>query len=292
MNLDLERLQKYCDTLKITINTNKTSYSIFTLNPKVTKQNLNIRLTDQQLKKEEHPSYLGVQLDPRLNLKKHAANLKRKTMKRLSLIKRLTSTSWGSDMDTLRSLYLGYVRSVLHYNLCPQASSSKTVQSEIDRVQNHALRFICGGMRSTPTAVCEIHARIEPLGLRREKATLEMYERAQRMNPLHPAELLVENWKKKDRIQYPTIMHHITTLQERCHFSNDRKPICRVPKMPPKKEMKSPEVITHLKNQDTNKKTDPALLKLEAEITILTYPPDWFHICTDGSAFKATVNAG
>ncbi|GFS07744.1 RNA-directed DNA polymerase from mobile element jockey [Elysia marginata] len=142
INLDLERLQKYCDTWKITINTNKTSYSIFTLSPKVTKQNLNIRLSDQQLKKEEHPSYLGVQLDPRLNLKKHAANLKRKTMKRLSLIKRLASTSWGSGMDTLRSLYLGYVRSVLDYNLCLQASSSKTVQSEIDRVQNHVLRFI------------------------------------------------------------------------------------------------------------------------------------------------------
>ncbi|GFS24650.1 retrovirus-related Pol polyprotein from type-1 retrotransposable element R1 4 [Elysia marginata] len=110
----LERLKKYCDTWKITINTNKTSYSIFILSPKVTKQNLNIRLSDQQLKKEKHPSYLGVQLDPRLNLKKkHAANLKRKAMKRLSLIKRLASTSWGSDMDPLRSLYLGYVRSVL-----------------------------------------------------------------------------------------------------------------------------------------------------------------------------------
>ncbi|GFS03717.1 hypothetical protein ElyMa_004639500 [Elysia marginata] len=87
-------------------------------------------------------------------------------------------------------------------------------------------------------------------------------------------------------------MHHITTLQERCHLSNDRKPICRVPKIPPNKEMKSPEVITHLKKQDTNKKTDPALLKLEAEITILTYPPDWIHIYTDGSEFKATINAG
>ncbi|GFS03718.1 reverse transcriptase-like protein [Elysia marginata] len=107
-------------------------YARQSASPKVTKQNLNIRLPDQQLKKEEHPSYVGVQLDPRLNLKKHAANLKRKTMKRLSLIKRLASTPWGSDMDTLRSLYLGYVRSVLDYNLCLQASSSKTGQSEID----------------------------------------------------------------------------------------------------------------------------------------------------------------
>ncbi|GFS05255.1 Pol protein [Elysia marginata] len=70
INLDLEPYQKYCDTWKITISTsNKTSYSVFTLSSKVTKQNLNIRLSDQQLKKEEHPNYLGVQLDPRLNLK-------------------------------------------------------------------------------------------------------------------------------------------------------------------------------------------------------------------------------
>ncbi|GFR61989.1 hypothetical protein ElyMa_001860000 [Elysia marginata] len=40
------------------------------------------------------------------------------------------------------------------------------------------------------------------------------------------------------------------------------------------------------------KKTNPALQKLEAEITLLTYSPDWIHIYTDGSAFKAKVNAG
>ena len=41
--------------------------------------------------------YLGVQLDGKLNLKKHSNNLKKKAMKRLNLIKRLASTSWGSD---------------------------------------------------------------------------------------------------------------------------------------------------------------------------------------------------
>ncbi|GFS24382.1 hypothetical protein ElyMa_003414300 [Elysia marginata] len=119
-----------------------------------------------------------------------------------------------------------------------------------------------------------------------------MYERAQRMNPLHPAKLLVENWKKKDRTQYPTIMHHITTLEERCHLSNDRKTTCRVPKIPPNKDMKSPVVITHQKNPGYKQKDRPCSLETRSEIPILTYPPDWIHIYTDGSAFKATVNAG
>ena len=292
INLDLEVLRKYCETWKITINTSKTAYSIFTMSPKVAKQKLNIRMGEQQLTKEEHPTYLGVQLDTRLTLKKHVSNLKKKATKRLSLIKHLASTAWGSDMDTLRSLYIGYIRSILDYNQCLQVACSKSVQTELDKLQNHALRFICGGMRSTPTSTCEIHTNVEPLGLRREKAALEMYERAKRMEEKHPARQLVEKWKLKDRIQHKSIMHHIVNLRGKCHLPNEREPIHRVLKIPPHIKTRPPEVVTHLKNQNANKKTDPVLLRIEAEDTILTYPLEWIHIYTDGSAFKATVNAG
>ena len=292
INVDLDQLRKYCETWKITINTTKTAYSVFTMSPKVAKQKLNIKMGDQQLNKEESPTYLGVQLDTRLTLKEHIANLKKKAFKRLSLIKRLASTTWGSGMDTLRSLYIGYIRSILDYNQCLQVACSQTAQSELDKIQNHALRFICGGMRSTPTSTCEIHTNVEPLRIRREKAALEMYERAKRMDTQHPAKLLVDNWKQKERIQHKSIMHHVTNLREKCHLPNEREPMCRVPKIPPHTQPRPPEIVTHLKNKSMSKKTDPVLLKLEAEDTIAAYPPEWIHIYTDGSAFKATVNAG
>ena len=292
LNQDMERISKYCKTWKITINASKTAYSTFTLSPKVNKQNLNIRLESHQLTKEENPTYLGVQLDSRMTFKKYISNLKKKATKRLLLLKRLASSTWGSDMDTLRTLYIGYIRSILDYNQCLQVACSKTTQHELDKVQNHALRFICGGMKSTPTATCEIHTAIEPLGLRREKAALEMFERAKRMNTVHPAKQLTENWRRKDRIKHQSIMHHINNLREKCHLPDKRQPIQRVTEIPPHTELQPPEIRTSLKDKQVNKKTDLLELKTAADDTIADYPIEWIHAYTDGSAFKATVNAG
>ena len=131
----------------------------------------------KELKKEENPSYLGFTLDPRMTLNEHMENVRKKANKRLNLLKRLASTSWGADKNTLRQLYLGYIRSSMEYSLALQTISSKTAQESVDKVQNHALRFISGGLRSTPTEACEIHTNVEPLHLRREAAVVEMTER-------------------------------------------------------------------------------------------------------------------
>ena len=173
LNSDLERLSKYCQEWKISINIKKTVYTIFSMSPRATKQKLSMKIEDKLLTKDEHPKYLGVQLDSRLTLNQDINNTKMKATKRLALIKRLASTEWGSEMNTLRSLYIGYVRSVLEYNISLQISCSKSNQAEIHRVQNNALRFICGGLRSTPSTACEIQTNVEHLALRRENAVLE-----------------------------------------------------------------------------------------------------------------------
>ena len=111
-----------------------------------------------------------------MSLKDHTQKVKNKATKRLNLLKRLASTSWGADKNTLRQLYLGYVRSTMDYNLMLQATCSKPTRASLDKVQNHALRFISGAMRSTPTAACEIHTNVEPLNLRREAAVIEGIE--------------------------------------------------------------------------------------------------------------------
>ena len=61
-----------------------------------------------------------------------------------------------------------------------QVIASKRATSSLDSVQNQALRLVCGGMRTSPTAACEIDARVEPLDLRRERAVMESFERYKR----------------------------------------------------------------------------------------------------------------
>ena len=109
-----------------------------------------------------------------------------KARRRLQLIKRLASTTWGANKETLRNLYLGYVRSAMEHALPLQSIASKRTATTLDTDQNQALRLVCGGMRTSPTATSEIDARVEPLDLRRERAVLESVERYCRLEPDHP----------------------------------------------------------------------------------------------------------
>ncbi|MCG8431457.1 MAG: hypothetical protein MJA29_09835, partial [Candidatus Omnitrophica bacterium] len=165
----LDVISTYANFWKLKINYGKSVYSIFTRSPKTAKRNLRMTLGGHILEKEENPVYLGVTLDPHLSLKNYMENLKSKASKRLSLLKRLSSTSWGADKRTLRQLYTGYVRSIMDYGLSLQSIASQQLRSSLDGVQNQALRFICGGLRSSPTAACEIDSSLEPMDLRRER---------------------------------------------------------------------------------------------------------------------------
>ena len=231
-------------------------------------------------------------LDRQLNMKTHVENVSKKASKRLNLIKRLASTSWGADKNMLRSLYLGYVRSVMDYNIVLQNSCSKATRQELDKVQNQALRLICGGMRTSPTAACEISANIEPLELRRQKAALDLYERAKRMDPTHPCRVLVDKWKCLARLQQKSILHVVEDLKLKHHLPDNRAPLEKVNStLPPHGNVQIPTTKARLID-GSNKKSDPNTLKLASLETIDAYPKDWIKVYTDGSAFKATVNAG
>ena len=160
-------LGTYCCLWHLKINVEKTVYSIFTRSYKLVNEEITLKVDGNSLKKESNPVYLGVELDTKLNLKQHTSNLRKKGLKRLNLIKRLASTTWGSDKNTLRSLYLGYTRAVFDYNIVLQNICSKSLKNSLDPVQNQAICLISGEMRTSPTAACEIHTNIEPLENRR-----------------------------------------------------------------------------------------------------------------------------
>ena len=289
---DLTNLEAYCDFWKLRVNTTKTVYTIFTRSHKIAKAKMNLKIKENHLKKDENPTYLGVTLDRQLNLNKHVENTKKKATKRLNLIKQLASTTWGADKNTLRSLYLGYTRSVIHYNIALQNACSTSTKQELDKVQNQALRLICGGMRSTPTAACEIASNIEPLEIRRKKAALQLYERAKIMEKNHPCKILVDDWKNLSRLKQKSVLHVTKELQARHYLPENRENIQRINRdIPSHFELRQP-IINKTLPGNLSRKSDPNILKLTALEAIDSYPKDSIHIYTDGSAFKATINAG
>ena len=230
-----------------------------------------------------------------MTLEKHMRNVKEKASRRLNIVKRLASTTWGADKNTLRQLYLGYnyVRSSMEYNLALQSISNDTNREALDKVESNALRFIAGALKSTSTAACHIHTNVQPLGLRREAAVLEMVERYRRDDPDKPNTKIVENWRENTRIKKNSILkvekklqakHHLPDNREKCVFSEKN--------LHPSKSFYEPTINLEL-NQAVSKKTsDPVNLHLTGMRTILGYSDEWVHVYSDGSAFKGTINAG
>ena len=290
---DLDSLGVYCRFWKMKINCDKTVYTIFSRSYNLADEEVSLKIDGYNLKREINPVYLGVTLDCKLNLKQHTTNLKKKAMKRLNLIKRLATTNWGADKNTLRGLYLGYTRAVFDYNLVLQNICNKSSKTSLDTVQNQALRLISGGMRTTPTAACEIHTNIEPLEFRRKRAALELYERSKRLECNHPNRILVDKWKPNKRLKNTTsILDTVIDLQERHHLPERREPLRRVPPtLPPHLVIRKPEIRKALLDR-CKKDANPVVLKHSALETIDSYPSTWIHAYTDGSAFKATINAG
>ena len=219
-------------------------------------------------------------------------NLKVKATKRLNLIKRLATTTWGANKRTLRQLYLGYVRSAMEYALPLQSIASKAPTEALDRVQNQAIKLICGGMRSTPIAACEIEANIEPLDLRRNRAVLDGVERYRRFETNHPNRVLVDSWRPNKRLKQNSPMDIVNQLEEFHHLPQDRLQLRKYADIPPWTEIRYPIIRTSLLNPLANKSTEPNVLKSCALETIDSYPPSAIHAYTDGSAFKGTTFAG
>ena len=293
LNEDLKRLENFCQLWKLKINCNKTVYTIFSKSSETAQRRVTLEIEGKHLNKEENPVYLGVTLDRQLTLKEHIRKTGEKSTRRLKIVKRLASTQWGADKKTLRQLYIGYVRSVMEYNLPLQAISSDTTLDTLDKIESQAVHFISGGMRSTSTAACHIETNIQPLGLRREAAVLEMVERYKRADETEDNTKLINSWKPNTRIKQKSILKVEKALQEKHHLPTNREKETSINKIiPPNLSLRKPIIQQDLRTK-VNKKTDDLInLKITGLETIQSYPDYWTHVYTDGSAMKGTVNAG
>ena len=244
------------------------------------------------LSKVENPAYLGVTLDRQLTLKPFLQILKNKASRRLNLVKCLATTTWGANKATLRQIYLGYVRSAMDYALPIQAIASKSTKESLDRVQNQSLRLVCGGMRSTLSATCEVDTSIEPLDLRREKSVLESVERYKRMDEKHPNRVLVDTWKASNRLKQKSPLNIAEKLLEEHTMPEDRQVEEKYVPIAPWSQLEIPTIKTTLLDEKINKNSDHHTLRMCAMETINSYPTSWLHTYTDGSASKGTIKAG
>ena len=126
----------------------------------------------------------------------------------------------------------------------------------------------------------------------RDSQEKKLYEWSKRLKREHPNRILVDKWKPNKRLQTPSIMDKVLELKDQHHLCENREPLNRVPPtLPPHINLRKPDLRKALLDK-CNKDSNPIVLKASALETIDSYSPTWVHSYTDGSAFKATINAG
>ena len=128
----LERLEKWMEDWAMNINASKTTYTIFTLSPKLLRLKLKIR--DKWLEREDNPRYLGITFDPRLTWKKHLEETQTKGVRRTALLKKLAGTTWGANQAVLKGTYVGYTRPAIEYGIAVWGTTAKSNLKKMARI--------------------------------------------------------------------------------------------------------------------------------------------------------------
>ena len=96
-----------------------------------------------------------------------------KGIRKLALLKKLAGTHWGANSKIIKTVYTGAVRPTLEYG----------AKTHTNKLQNIGLRTILGAIKSTPIALMEKTAGVEPLESRQAKFHTHA-EKMKRFEPL------------------------------------------------------------------------------------------------------------
>lgn len=136
----------------------------------------NVKIRNQLIEYKKVQRLLGLYFDsPQLTWKHHIDELKSDCMRRLDLLKALSSTVWGASTKILRNFYIAYIRAKIDYGSIVYASAAKTNTDKLEVIQNSCMRLILGARRSTPILSLQAEAYLPSLTLRRGYLSVKEY---------------------------------------------------------------------------------------------------------------------
>ena len=117
------------------------------------KDNVNVKWNRTDLENRPHPNYLGATLDRILSYKQHIHNTKMEVARGNNLLRKMGSSKWGANRNTLRTTTLLLSYSVAEYAPAVWARWAHTYK--LDSKLNSACPVITGGLK--PTNVEELY---------------------------------------------------------------------------------------------------------------------------------------
>ena len=137
-NEDLQALYQWFHANKLSLNIDKTCYSIFAPNNKQVFP-IKLLINNNEINRVDCCKYLGVMLDEKLSWKNHIDHVYSKLLKFTSLFYKLRN---NLTIECRKSLYFAMVHQQLIYAIEIYGSANKTVLHPLQTLQNKLLRIL------------------------------------------------------------------------------------------------------------------------------------------------------
>lgn len=159
LKVGLKKVSEWTDKWDLKMNLSKSKIMCFT-NKKI-RQIPNIEIDNRELIFSTNNSILGLIFDaPKLTWKKHIENLKVKVLNRINIMKKLSTTSWGANRETMIAFYNIYIKPQVEYGLTVYGVNKSGDMKKLQTLQNEAMRIATGCFRSTPIILLEAFTNI------------------------------------------------------------------------------------------------------------------------------------
>jgi len=129
---------------------------------------VSITLNGSQISPSDKVKWLGIWLDQNLTFHHHIKERTASATRAYFALKRLASTQSGLTVKAMRLLYQSAIIPVMDYGaeVWFKGERQSNLISELQKVQNKALRSVLGAFRTSPSAALEVEAAVPPVIVR------------------------------------------------------------------------------------------------------------------------------
>ena len=138
---DLRKLAKWCAKWRKKLSPEKTKVIIFSRSYLAGKPEPTLKLYGGRPKIYPQVKFLGIAFDSKFTFKKHFEDILDRCNARYHRIRLLTNKKWGPSPSTLLQIYKQCVRPIFEYGSLSTITTSDTIISEIQRLQNKFIRL-------------------------------------------------------------------------------------------------------------------------------------------------------
>ena len=141
LSKDLRKLAKWCAKWRIKLNPEKTKVIIFSRSPLARKSEPVLKLYGERLKIYPQVKFLGISFDSKLTSQKHFEEILGRCNTRYHRVRLTVNKKWGPSPSTILQIYEQCVRPIFEYGSLSTVTTSDTIISKIQRLQNKFIRL-------------------------------------------------------------------------------------------------------------------------------------------------------